>query len=231
MNEHSIAQMFDGIAGRYDFLNRLLSLRQDVRWRKALVSRIRDRPDLSLLDVATGTGDVIASCLTSNRPAINCTGIDIAKEMLAIARQKLPATVNLHQMSARQLQFADQSFDVVTIAFGLRNITDQQLAIKEFYRVIKPQGQLLILEFFPSGQGYCSRLLAFYTREILPRIASLVSDRQAYRYLPASVASYYSREKLSELVVTNNFQLTEQLTFLRGLVGLLAFKKPSVGVN
>lgn len=225
MNERSIAQMFDGIAGRYDFLNRLLSLRQDVRWRKVLVSRIPDYPELKLLDVATGTGDVIASCLNAKKQLIKCVGIDIAEEMLAIARQKLPATITLQQMSARQLRFADQSFDVVTIAFGLRNVTDQQLAIKEFYRVIKPRGRLLILEFFPSGQGYCARLLAFYLRAVLPKIASLFSNRQAYQYLPASVASYYSREKLIELVVANNFRLTEQITFLRGLVGLLVFDK------
>lgn len=225
MNEHSIAQMFNGIAGRYDFLNRLLSLRQDIRWRRVLVSRIPDHPDQRLLDVATGTGDVIAICLNDKQQAVECTGIDIAKEMLVIARKKLPDTVRLHQMSARQLRFDDQSFDIVTIAFGLRNITDQRLALKEFYRVIKPQGRLLILEFFPSGRDYCSRLLAFYTRTILPRIASLVSDHQAYRYLPASVAGYYSKQKLSELVVANNFRLTEQVTFLRGLVGLLVFDK------
>lgn len=225
MNEQSIAQMFNGIAGRYDFLNRLLSLRQDVRWRKTLVSRIPDRPELHLLDVATGTGDIIATCLNDKQQAIECTGIDIAKEMLVLARKKLPNTVNLQQMSARQLRFADQSFDVVTIAFGLRNVTDQRSALKEFHRVIKRQGRLLILEFFPSGQDYCSRLLAFYTRAILPRIASLVSNHQAYRYLPASVAGYYSRQKLSDLVVANNFRLVEQITFLRGLVGLLVFDK------
>ena len=229
MNERSIAQMFNAIAGRYDFLNRLLSLRQDIRWRKALVKHIPDRPKLDLLDVATGTGDVIAACLDSKQQTVNCTGIDIAQEMLVIARNKLPTTVNLHRMSASKLQFTDQSFDVVTIAFGLRNVSDQQLALKEFHRVLKAQGRLLILEFFPSNQGYCSRLIAFYTKTILPRIASLISDRQAYRYLPASVASYYSRQQLSDLVVANNFRLTEQITFVRGLVGLLVFDKSTKG--
>ena len=134
-DEHKIAEMFNGIAQRYDFLNHLLSWGQDFRWRRHLAAYVED--NVSLLDVATGTGDVILACRHKRKNPPHCTGIDISRNMLDIAHRKLGHEVNLICMSAEQLKFSDNSFAYVTIAFGLRNVINKEKALAEFYRVLQ----------------------------------------------------------------------------------------------
>ena len=224
-NEQKIASMFNRIAPRYDFLNHLLSLRQDYRWRRKLVACITDRPNTDLLDVATGTGDVIATCWQTQKTPPRCTGIDIADAMLARARAKLNPAVKLQHMSATALAFADSSFDVVTIAFGLRNVDDQQQALQEFHRVTKNDGQLLVLEFFHIERGFFAPLFNFYSRQLLPRIAALFSDREAYQYLPRSIASFRRSRELVQLAADCGWRVEQQHFFLCGAVGVLNFHK------
>ena len=215
--------MFNTIAPRYDFLNHLLSLRQDYRWRRQLAARVDDRANLKLLDVATGTGDVIAACMHNKKHPPHCTGIDIATKMLSRARTKLDPRVNLQQMSATSLSCSDNSFDVVTIAFGLRNVSDQRQALQEFHRVLKKDGQLLILEFFNLDNGLFAPLFNFYSRQLLPRIASLFSDKAAYQYLPRSVASFSRYPELVQLAADCGLHHGHHEFFLHGAVGLLQF--------
>lgn len=224
-NEKKIAAMFNTIAPRYDFLNHLLSLRQDYRWRRKLAARIADRANLKLLDVATGTGDVIAACMQNKKNPPHCTGIDIATNMLSRAHTKLDPSVNLQQMSATSLSFIDNSFDVVTIAFGLRNVSDQRKALQEFHRVLKKDGQLLILEFFNLESGFFAPFFNFYSRQLLPRIASLFSDKAAYQYLPHSVANFSRYPELVQLAADCGMQQGQHDFFLHGAVGLLQFYK------
>ena len=222
-DEKKIANMFNTIAPRYDFLNHLLSLRQDYRWRRKLATLIPDQPNLKLLDVATGTGDVIAACRQGKQYPPHCTGIDIAAEMLTLARHKLNPTTKLLQMSATSLSFPDNSFDAITIAFGLRNINNKQKALQEFQRTLKQNGQLLILEFFNPKNKLLSPFTNFYLHHLLPRIAALFSNKEAYQYLPRSIASFYSTEELNQLAQTCNLQQTKHIFFLGGTVGLLQF--------
>lgn len=222
-DEKKIANMFNTIAPRYDFLNHLLSLRQDYRWRRKLASLIPDQPNLKLLDVATGTGDVIVACQHNKKHPPHCIGIDIATDMLTLARHKLNPTTKLLQMSATSLSFPNNSFDAITIAFGLRNINDKQKALQEFQRTLKEDGQLLVLEFFNPKHKLLTPFANFYLRQLLPRIAALFSNKEAYQYLPYSIANFYSTAELNQLAQTCNLQQGKHKFFLGGTVGLLQF--------
>jgi demethylmenaquinone methyltransferase/2-methoxy-6-polyprenyl-1,4-benzoquinol methylase len=188
--------MFDDIAPHYDFLNHFLSLNIDKCWRKALVRRIARRHPATVLDIATGTGDLAIALRRRTRAAV--TGLDISEGMLNIAKRKagchcrLPLPpVNWLLASAEALPFPDGSFDVVTVAFGVRNFDNLAAGLREMYRVLKPAGIVAILEFatptaFPVKQAY-----RFYFHCILPAAGRLFSrHRSAYRYLPASVDAF-----------------------------------------
>jgi demethylmenaquinone methyltransferase/2-methoxy-6-polyprenyl-1,4-benzoquinol methylase len=167
-SEALVGNMFDRIAKRYDFLNHLLSLSQDKKWRKELIEAVPFRPDGALLDVATGTGDLLFAAGRSRREYKHFAGVDISEGMLALAKEKLTKESSTLQnkttfttMSAEVLKFPDQTFDCVTISFGLRNVIDKERALAEFFRVLKPNGYLLILEFFPPQTGMMSRVFIF----------------------------------------------------------------------
>lgn len=232
-SEAKIAAMFDRIAPGYDFLNRLLSLGQDRRWRKALVSELPHKSDLRLLDVATGTGDVVLAAAAKYQRA-QFVGIDISKEMLRLADDKFHSFQLSHssqcemqtkQMSMENLVFPDHSFDAVSISFGLRNVVNKELGIREAYRVLKQGGRFLILEFFMPRSGWLGKLFQWYFRHILPRIGGLFSDRQAYAYLPASVMGFYDPQRMQEVLVTAGFKTPISRSFLFGAVHLVIAEK------
>jgi demethylmenaquinone methyltransferase/2-methoxy-6-polyprenyl-1,4-benzoquinol methylase len=225
-SEAKIAAMFDSIAGKYDFLNRLLSGRQDQRWRKRLISRIPKRIGGSILDVATGTGDVLLQALEARAEYKHFEGVDISEGMLALARKKAALRrdaqgVIFRSMSAENLRYPDHSFDCVTIAFGLRNVVAKDLALHEFKRILKPGGRLLILEFFIPQTGLLGRLFQFYFHQILPRIGGLFSSRDAYTYLPQSVGSFYSPQELAKKLVEHELKPAGQISWLFGAVRLV----------
>lgn len=229
--EVKIAQMFDRIAYRYDFLNSLLSLRQDRLWRSHLIKRLPKSKLLKMLDVATGTGDVLLNTALKKDNINQYVGIDISEKMLAgaLLKQKewglQDKNIIFKQMSAMDLKFADASFDVVTISFGLRNVVDKKRAIEEFYRVLKPNGQLFILEFFHGEQGILSGGFKFYFKNILPKIGGLLSDKKAYRYLPDSVETFYSLDELDRLIKTSGFSNEYNKKFLFGSCHLLQYER------
>jgi demethylmenaquinone methyltransferase/2-methoxy-6-polyprenyl-1,4-benzoquinol methylase len=188
--------MFDRIAHRYDLLNRLLSFRQDVIWRKRLATLLPDRPDLRVLDLATGTGDVLLSLYRTSERVKSGVGVDMAGKMLAIGRQKILAQslgqhLRMVRGDAMYIAFDDASFDAVTIAFGIRNVLDVSGALREIRRVLTPGGRALVLEFSLPKNALFRAGYLFYFRHVLPRIGALISgDSYAYRYLNKTVESF-----------------------------------------
>ena len=183
-------KIFDRIAKRYDFLNGFLSLGIDRVWRRILISKVK--PGKTLLDVATGTGDLVLA-LAKRFPKTHMVGLDLSKEMLKRAEQKKKINMDLVfcHGDAQNLPFSDASFDTVTIAFGIRNVPNARLGLKEMLRVLKPGGQLLILEFSLPNSRLLRRLYLFYFRHILPRIGAFFSgDSEAYRYLNETVEQF-----------------------------------------
>lgn len=229
-SEAKIAQMFDKVAPRYDFLNALLSMRQDKRWRKRLVSLSSDQNNASYLDVATGTGDVITT-IGQYRPfAKELFGVDISQKMLNLAEIKsrpyqFSSKLKFDVMSAEELQFSDAKFDTVSISFGLRNVINKKKALSEFARVLKPDGKLLILEFFSPDNTVFSHLFQWYFHRILPKIGGFLSDREAYHYLPKSVGSFYSYKELNKVLHDLGFEHKRTVSYLFGSCRLILLRK------
>lgn len=175
--------MFDSIAGKYDFLNHFLSFGIDRTWRKRLVRKILEDGAADVLDVACGTGDV---SIALQKKGIDVTGVDISENMLAIARQKA-SDIDFMYGDASELDFPDESFDAVTIAFGIRNFDDRAACIRELYRVLKPGGLICIAEFSIPHNRLWKALYSFYFRNIPPLAGRIFAGhKQAYEYLPES---------------------------------------------
>jgi demethylmenaquinone methyltransferase/2-methoxy-6-polyprenyl-1,4-benzoquinol methylase len=196
--------MFSAIAGSYDLNNRVHSLWQDQHWRRIAVRDAAVRPGDAVLDVACGTGDLTQ--LFARSDAASVTGVDFTPAMLQIARKKLAhetieviAKVRYFEGDAQALRFPDNSFDVVSIAFGIRNVEEPARALSEFARVLKPGGRLVILEFDPCPQNPIVRWFNdLYCGKIMPRTATLISGDTsgAYKYLPASVGTFMTRTEM-----------------------------------
>jgi demethylmenaquinone methyltransferase/2-methoxy-6-polyprenyl-1,4-benzoquinol methylase len=221
--------MFDRISARYDFLNRLLSARQDVRWRNKLVSMIPQRQDGHYLDMATGTGDVLLTVMQKRPEYTYFTGGDISKGMLSFAEKKAEALglggqAQWSVMSAESIPVADQTQDCVSISFGLRNVVNKEKALSEFARILKPGGVLLILEFFTPQTGLMASAFQFYFHHILPKIGKLFSEQEAYNYLPKSVASFYTPAGLRDSLAAKGFVTEKEINYLFGACRLVKAK-------
>lgn len=207
--DRRVEAMFDSIAGRYDLLNRLLSLGIDRRWRRQLVATVAAVSPRRILDVATGTADV-ALALKAALPDSEVIGVDISEAMLAVAKGKIARSglaIDLAVADGMALPFADAEFDAVTIAYGLRNFSDRQRGLREFHRVLRPGGRLALLDFPPLPERGFGRLLRFYCFEVLPRIGGLLSGRKgAYRYLPASTDTFPPPPELSRMMIDVGFE-------------------------
>ena len=214
-----VAQMFNSIAGKYDFLNHFLSAGVDIYWRRKAIDLLKKSQPKTLLDIATGTGDFAIEALRLNPQKI--VGIDISEGMLAVGQEKLKRKnltdkIELQLGDSENLAFADNMFDAVTAAFGVRNFENLELGLQEIYRVLKPGGQLVILEFskpqaFPFKQGY-----NIYFKHVLPVFGKLISkDRAAYTYLPESVQAFPDGPEFIQILKQIGFKTTEwhPLTF------------------
>ena len=204
-----VEKMFDDISNNYDILNRILSFGVDKYWRKQLIKSMSIIEGQHILDVATGTGDVAFEINKSCNTTI--VGIDISKNMLKVAKLKLnkikldDTKIEFIHGDAENLPMGDNSYDHICIAFGFRNLGDYNLALKEFYRVLKPGGQLSILEFSQSKIKLFNFIFQFYFNKILPRLASFISRADAYRYLPESVRYFPNQSKINDFLIKNNF--------------------------
>ncbi len=210
--KEQVAQMFDNISERYDFLNHVLSMSIDKGWRKKVVKMAAAQKPLHILDVATGTAD-LAIALTKANPE-HITGIDISAGMLKVGQEKIEAKkldqiISLQQADSENLPFEDNTFDAVTVAFGVRNFENLKKGLSEINRVLKPNGQIFVLEFsqptgFPFKQTY-----KFYFKNILPLIGRMISkDQSAYTYLPESVNAFPFGEEFNSILKEVGFSKT-----------------------
>ncbi len=210
--KQQVEGMFDDIAKNYDFLNRLLSFRIDVLWRKKVIKMLKPYQPKQILDLATGTADLAIELVNLNPTQI--IGGDLSAQMLAVGQtkieaKKLTSIIKLVKTDAEKMPFNDNQFDAITIAFGIRNFENLTIGLAEMNRVLKPGGQLFILEFskvktFPIKQFY-----NLYFRYITPTIGKLFSkSSQAYSYLPNSVAVFPEGEEMCVILQNLGFKNT-----------------------
>jgi demethylmenaquinone methyltransferase/2-methoxy-6-polyprenyl-1,4-benzoquinol methylase len=199
-----VEQMFDTISTNYDGLNRVISFGIDVKWRKRVIKIISETNPDSVLDIATGTGDLAISLAKTGAKEI--VGLDLSEGMLAVGRkkieeEKLTGRIKMIQGDSEALPFDDNSFDAISVAFGVRNFENLEKGLSEILRVLKPGGIFVILETsvptkFPFKQGY-----HFYTKNLLPLIGKLFSkDKVAYSYLSESAAAFPYGEQLNNIL-------------------------------
>jgi demethylmenaquinone methyltransferase/2-methoxy-6-polyprenyl-1,4-benzoquinol methylase len=227
-----IQNMFDKIAPKYDLLNRLLSLRQDVAWRKQLVLALCPQENDLILDVACGTGDVALTICQTKDPHIKVIGVDFAPQMLINAKKKIDAVnkskeISLMAADALLLPFKKSVFDAATIAFGIRNIVDKDMVLKSFYNSIKKGGRLLVLELGTPSKGFLRWMYLRYFRKILPIIGAVFSkDKGAYRYLPDSVLKFPSEREFAGMMSSAGFHDVKWKSLTFGIATLFIGRKP-----
>jgi demethylmenaquinone methyltransferase/2-methoxy-6-polyprenyl-1,4-benzoquinol methylase len=201
--KEQVAEMFNNIAFRYDFLNSLLSLGIHKGWRKKAVAILKAKQPQIILDVATGTGDFAIEALKTNAKKV--IGVDISEGMLGVGKQKikklnLTAKIDLQVADAEHLPFADNYFDAITVGFGVRNFENLEKGLQDMLRVLKPGGDLVIIEF-SKPTGLFSYVYKIYFKHITPAIGKLFSkDHRAYSYLPESVETFPYGENLCKIL-------------------------------
>ena len=228
-----VREMFTQIAPSYDALNHILSLQLDRLWRARAAKQLRpilQRKDALVLDLCCGTGDLALALRKAGKAHI--IGADFAHTMLVRARAKsilgsshsgmpAPPPLPLAEADALRLPFADHSFDLVTTAFGFRNLANYEAGLREIHRVLKPAATLAILEFTEPPQGLLGDLYRWYFRNVLPRIGGLISgDCAAYSYLPKSVSRFFQPAELASLMGAVGFRSVEFQTWTLGTVAL-----------
>lgn len=200
--------MFDNIAPRYDLLNHVLSLKIDVLWRRLLVHMMAAGRPQRVLDVATGTGDLAIAIHRGTGAQV--TGLDLSQQMLNVGTEKiknagLSTGIRMLKGDAENLPFQDDTFDAVSVAFGVRNFENLEMGLREMRRVVKPGGSVFILEF-SQVEGILRPLYQFYFKNILPRIGRLVSrDNRAYTYLPDSVNAFPYGDAMKKILLAQGY--------------------------
>ncbi|HTF23939.1 MAG TPA: bifunctional demethylmenaquinone methyltransferase/2-methoxy-6-polyprenyl-1,4-benzoquinol methylase UbiE [Candidatus Limnocylindria bacterium] len=228
-----VREMFTQIAPRYDLLNHLLSLQLDRLWRARTARRLKpllDRPDALVLDLCCGTGDLAFALARAGKARI--VGADFAHPMLVRAREKSvalapppnhrsPTPMLFFEADAVRLPFAGASFDLVTSAFGFRNLANYEAGLREIQRVLKPGGAIAILEFTEPPDGLLGDLYRWYFCKVLPKIGGIISgDRSAYTYLPKSVARFFRPPELAALMNAVGYQSVDYRAWTLGTVAV-----------
>ncbi|MBT3741952.1 MAG: bifunctional demethylmenaquinone methyltransferase/2-methoxy-6-polyprenyl-1,4-benzoquinol methylase UbiE [Polaribacter sp.] len=227
--KEQVTKMFDNISENYDDLNRVISLGIDVKWRKKVVEIVGKNNPKQILDIATGTGDLVLMMASLNPDKI--VGLDISSGMLEvgkqkIAKEKLSDKIEMIVGDSEEMPFSDNTFDAITVSFGVRNFAHLNKGIQEIARVLKPTGVLVILETsnptkFPFKQGY-----KFYTNFILPIIGKLFSkDKVAYSYLSESANSFPFGEAFNNILQKNGFTNTKYTPVTFGVATIYTASK------
>jgi len=223
--KEQVSRMFDGIAPYYDFLNRLLSLGIDTIWRRRAIAQLRgDRPK-HILDVATGTADVALE-MAGRLPAERIVGLDISDQMLDVGRRKvrkkgLEERIELMVGDSENLPFANNTFDAITVAFGVRNFEHLEKGLQEMQRVLKPGGKLVVLEFSKPRLFPFKQLYDFYFRNILPAVGKITSkDPRAYRYLYESVQAFPERERFTDILTKTGYKSNQCIPLTLGICSI-----------
>ena len=227
--KQQVEKMFDTISNNYDGLNRVISFGIDVKWRKKVVALVGEQKPHQVLDIATGTGDLAINLAKTGANRI--IGLDLSEGMLAVGRKKvekeqLSHLIELVQGDSEALPFENDTFDAITVAFGVRNFEDLDKGLSEIYRVLKPGGIFVILETsvptkFPFKQGY-----NFYTKNLLPLIGKLFSkDEDAYSYLSESAAAFPYGERFNNILRKVGFTKVEDKPQTLGVATIYSASK------
>ena len=227
--KQQVAEMFNKISKKYDFLNHFLSLGMDIYWRKRAISLLRqDNPKL-ILDIATGTGDFAIEALKLNPEQV--IGIDISEGMLQVGREKIMKTgydnvIELKLGDSEKLLFEDNKFDSVIVAFGVRNFEELEVGLENMYRVLKPGGKTVILEFSRPHMFPFKQIYDFYFKLILPKIGRIISgDISAYKYLPESVLEFPHGDKFLKILENVGFKNNKCIPLTFGISSIYIGQK------
>lgn len=229
--KEQVTKMFDRVAVKYDFMNRFLSARLDLSWRKKAILSLKKYNPQQIIDIATGTADLALMTYKMLQPQ-QITGVDISAEMLKVGQLKvdkanLNGKIILQKGDSENLSFADHSFDAATAAFGVRNFEDLKKGLSEMYRVLKPGGQLMILEFSKPKSTLFSGLYKFYMQIVAPQFAQLFStDKQAYQYLNKSSIAFPEREAFLDILKDVGFKNTNYRVLSLGICCIYRGEKP-----
>ncbi len=225
-----ISKMFNNIAPYYDFLNRLLSLRMDVSWRRKAIDKLKAGNPKMILDVATGTADVAIE-MTKRLSPDKIIGVDISTQMLEVGQQKiekksLDSIIELQEGDSENLPFEDNTFDAITVAFGVRNYENLEKGMREMNRVLKPGGQLMVLEFSQPTMFPFKQIYLFYFKNILPLVGKLTSkDPKAYQYLYESVQAFPNGKDFVKVMDNTGYKFNECVPLTLGICSIYTGKK------
>jgi len=227
--KQQVEQMFDHIAPKYDFLNHFLSLGIDKIWRKKAIRILKQYRPKRILDVATGTGDFAIAA--SKLDVDEIVGFDLSEKMIRVGEEKVKR-LSLHQLihfkkgDSEDMPFEDESFDAITVAFGVRNFENLQKGLEEFVRVLKPGGVAVILEFSKPRHFPFKQLYRFYFFHILPFIGGMVSkDASAYAYLPESVMAFPDDQNFLDILRGTGFSGAKQKRLTMGIATIYLAQK------
>lgn len=225
-----IQEMFGSIAPRYDLLNRLLSFGIDRRWRRFAVRQITTTETGSVLDVATGTGDVALEIAARTPASVRIVGVDFCREMVELGVEKVKASpyagrITFEVAPCEAIPYPEESFDSATIAFGIRNVVDRIQGLREMRRVLKSGGRVVILEFSTPRCKLFKALYYFYFLKVLPVIGGLFSKFSAYKYLPDSVLEFPSQEEFKGLMAEAGFRNPRHFDLTGGIATVYVGEK------
>ena len=216
--------MFDKISFKYDFFNHLATFYIDKYWRYQFIRRLNIKQGMDILDIATGTGDVIIKICRKNK-SVNGFGFDCSHNMLEIAKNKSKKkkieNVEYIHGYAEKLPFENNSVDIITISFGMRNFSNYEDALKEINRVLKPNGTLAILEFCRPKNSLFQKLFSFYFNNIIPIIGKILTGEKLFDYLPESVNNFFSKNELLEKIETFGFRSTDAKNLTFGICSIV----------
>lgn len=225
-----VQTMFDKISFKYDFFNHLTTFYIDKYWRYQFIKKLDVKDNMKILDIATGTGDVIINICSKNK-SIKGIGFDCSQNMLDIAENKSKTkkldNVEYIQGYAENLPFNDASIDIITISFGMRNFNNYEEALKEIKRILKPNGTLAILEFCKPKNSLFQSIFSFYFNNIIPIIGKVLTGEKIFDYLPESVNNFFSVAGLSKKIKNIQFKniYNKNLTF--GICSIIIGTKPN----
>jgi demethylmenaquinone methyltransferase/2-methoxy-6-polyprenyl-1,4-benzoquinol methylase len=222
--KEEVAEMFNNISKRYDFLNHFLSLGIDKIWRRKAVKKLAHLQPKKILDIATGTGDFALSLLSLNPDEV--VGVDISQGMLDVGVQKMKDRkkdhiIRLQLADSENLPFEDNYFDALTVGFGVRNFEHLKVGLAEMLRVVRPGGRIVILEFSKPKKFPVKQYYAFHSKYIIPFFGKRISkDKKAYAYLPESVAAFPEGDALLAILTEVGYQKVEQQLVSGGIASI-----------
>ncbi|RUO80001.1 bifunctional demethylmenaquinone methyltransferase/2-methoxy-6-polyprenyl-1,4-benzoquinol methylase UbiE [Idiomarina tyrosinivorans] len=221
-----VANVFQSVASKYDVMNDVMSFGIHRLWKRYTIDCSAPRAGMKVLDIAGGTGDLTAAFSRRVGPQGEVVLADINEAMLRVGRDKLRdkgvvGNVSYVQADAETLPFADDTFDIITIAFGLRNVTDKAAALRSMYRVLKPGGRLLVLEFSKPTSEALSQVYDFYSFKVLPKMGQVVAnDADSYQYLAESIRMHPDQETLKAMMEDAGFDQVDYQNLTGGIVAL-----------